>query len=358
MNTIIITAQAGVPVLLLSEPGTGKTSWVYGMAEALGRHCEVLIGSIIDPTDVGGMPMRVNGHCEFAPPGWFKRLKEDPAGGILMLDELTGCPPSVQSAMLRLVAERRTHCGELPSGTMIIAAANPPDQAANGHDLAPPMANRFAHFDWAPSVSDWVFGTLSGWPKANVPTLPEHWEATQLPKARAMVASFIRSAPTHLQSMPGTEAERSGPWPSRRTWDLAARSLAAHTAIRVAPEDSIAAIVGPAAATAFFSWLQAQDLPDPEAILSNPDAFVLPDREDKAFTVLNSVVGAVVANNNPDRYDRAWRVLAATIKSNAADIAVVPARTLAAKPPPNLKSMPKACTAFMPVLQQAGIIGG
>lgn len=357
MNTIIITAQAGVPVLLMSEPGTGKTSWTYGIAEALGRHCEVLIGSIIDPTDVGGMPMRVNGHCEYAPPGWFKRLKEDPTGGILMLDELTGCPPTVQSAMLRLVAERRTHCGELPASTMIIAAANPADQAANGHELAPPMANRFAHFHWSPSVSEWVFGMLSGWPKAQVPVLPADWESTQLPKARALLASFIRSAPAHLQSMPGTETERSGPWPSRRTWDLAARSLAAHASIRASADESVAAIVGPAAATAFLTWLQSQDLPDPEAILANPDHFTMPDREDKAFTVLNSVVGAVLGNNNPDRYDRAWRVLAAAIKANAPDLAVVPARALAATQPPNLKAMPKACAAFMPILQQSGIIG-
>lgn len=360
MNTpsILITAQAGIPVLLTSEPGMGKTAWTYGAAKALGRHCEVLIGSIKDPTDIGGMPMRVNGHCEFAPPGWFVRIRDrkDSGGSLLFIDELTGCPPAVQNTLLQLIQERRLHCGALPKDTLIIAAANPPDQAAGGNELAPPMANRLAHWQWTPSTDEWVSGMISGWSTPRAPKLPPGWDAG-IPAARALVASYIRLNPAQLQAFPATEAERAGPWPSRRTWDLVAHAIAAHEAVKVAPDDAIAALVGPGAATAYCAWRRLQDLPDPEAVLASPGSHIVATRRDDwLFTVLTSVAACVVAKPDSDRWHAAWEVLRHAVTIGKADVAAVPARTLARNRPPGVRDIPRGAAAFTPVLQQAGIL--
>src|SRR5205823_11964182 len=61
---------------------------------------------------------------------------------------ISTAPPAVQAAMLRIVLERVVGDLELPPGVRVVAAANPPEQAADGWDLAPPLANRLVHLDW------------------------------------------------------------------------------------------------------------------------------------------------------------------------------------------------------------------
>ena len=68
-------------------------------------------------------------------PGLGWRLAE--AGrGLLFLDELSTAPPAVQAALLRVVLERVVGDLTLPDEVAVVAAANPPDQAADGWDLS------------------------------------------------------------------------------------------------------------------------------------------------------------------------------------------------------------------------------
>src|SRR3984885_1975060 len=126
-EALSIAISAGVPVLLWGSPGTGKTSAVLGLAERSGWPCEVVIGSIREPTDFGGLPVVVEGEVRLAPPSWAKRLVA--AGyGLLFLDELTTAPPAVQAAMLRVVLERVVGDLVLPEDVRVVAAANPPEE--------------------------------------------------------------------------------------------------------------------------------------------------------------------------------------------------------------------------------------
>ena len=50
--------------------------------------------------------------------------------------------------MLRVVLERTVGDLRLPAAVRVVAAANPPDEAADGWELAPPLANRLVHLDW------------------------------------------------------------------------------------------------------------------------------------------------------------------------------------------------------------------
>src|SRR5471032_1159459 len=145
-EALAIAISAGVPVLLWGSPGTGKTSAVVALADAIGWPCEVVVGSIREPTDFGGLPVVVDGGVKLAPPAWAQRLVE--AGhGLLFLDELTTAPPAVQAAMLRVVLERVVGDIKLPAAVRVVAAANPPEQAADGWELAPPLANRLVHLE-------------------------------------------------------------------------------------------------------------------------------------------------------------------------------------------------------------------
>ena len=142
-----VAVAARVPVLLWGAPGTGKTSAIRAMSNAMGLPCETVIASIREPSDFAGLPIVTGNAVRFAPPLWATRLAE--AGtGVLFLDELSTAPPAVQAALLRVVLERTVGDLTLPEDVAVVAAANPPEQAADGWDLSAPLANRLCHLAW------------------------------------------------------------------------------------------------------------------------------------------------------------------------------------------------------------------
>lgn len=225
---------------------------------------------------------------------------------MLFLDEASTAPPAVQPPMLRLVHERKV--GDnfyLGDDVAIIAAANPPEQAAGGWDLAAPLANRFWHLDWDFDPIEWTHGFLAGFPPIDLPRLPENWK-TFLPAARGLIAAFISKRPNLALDVPAEESKASRAWPSPRSWEMASVLLAA--AMSISANDDIRALlvggcVGTGAAAEFIPWCREMDLPDPEELLKNPRSVKLPSRGDRAYAVLASVVSAIASNNTKDRWE-------------------------------------------------------
>jgi hypothetical protein len=91
-----VAVAARVPVLLWGAPGTGKTSAIRAMAQAMDLPCETVIASIREPSDFAGLPIVVGEQVRFAPPAWARRLA-DAGHGLLFLDELSTAPPAVQA---------------------------------------------------------------------------------------------------------------------------------------------------------------------------------------------------------------------------------------------------------------------
>src|SRR5215212_222749 len=188
-----IAVAAGVPVLLWGAPGTGKTSAITAMAAGMGVPCETVIAAIREPSDFAGLPIVTDGEVRFAPPRWAQRLAAH-GRGLLFLDEISTAPPAVQAALLRVVLERVVGDLPLPDGVVVVAAANPPEQSADGWDLSAPLANRFCHLDWVVDPNAFADGIVSGFPPPVVPPLPAGWDG-ELPRARALVSSFVKVRP-------------------------------------------------------------------------------------------------------------------------------------------------------------------
>jgi hypothetical protein len=351
-----VAVAARVPVLLWGAPGTGKTSAIRAMAGAMGLPCETVIASIREPSDFAGLPVITGNAVRFAPPLWATRLAE--AGtGVLFLDELSTAPPAVQAALLRVVLERTVGDLTLPDDVAVVAAANPPEQAADGWDLSAPLANRLCHLTWEASPRRIADGLAGGWGPPAVPLLPAGWTAGEQLN-RGLVGAFLRVRPALAVAPPANPSEAGRGWPSPRTWEMAARLMTAAD-VAGATEQARSALVrgavGDGAGVEFLAWLVEMDLPDPEEVLANPASFRLPERGDRAYAALAAIAAAVAAEPTPKRWTAGWQVLggcAATVP----DIAATAARVLA-RCRPDGTPLPAEIKLFAPVLREAGLLG-
>ena len=178
-----------------------------------------------------------------------------------------------------------------------------------------------------------------------------------MPVARSWIAGFLTVRPPLAVAVPTDVAAAGRAWPSPRTWDMAAQlqaAAAASDAGELATSLLVRGCVGAGAGIEYLTWLAEADLPDPEAVLANPDAFVLPERGDRAYAALSSIAAAVAANPYDGRWERGWRAFARAAGS-APDVAAAAARTLARCRPPGAP-VPDEVHAFAPLLRDAGLL--
>lgn len=369
LEALSIAIQAREPAILWGAPGIGKTAILEAIARAFGSPLETVIASVREPSDFAGLPIVTETGVRLAAPDWAAKVVQyhEETGGdtVLFFDEISTAPPAVQAAMLRVCFDKVAGDVQLPLSTPIVAAANPPDQAAGGWDLSHPLANRFLHLDWTHDIEAWVEGMIAGFPEPQVKKLPENWRE-KIPEARMMVASFIKTRPAFLLDVPSEESKAGREWPSPRTWDMAARLLAACWAYG-APKDVIHDLVGGSVGTGpaieFLTWLESLDLPDPNKLLANPKGFSTKNyRNDQLFAILSAVTRATTERMTPDRWMACWKILDTTVREKAPDMAATACRALCkhkrdagTRMPANEYPIPvDQFKALMPILLRAG----
>lgn len=353
-EAVAVAVSANLPVILWGSPGTGKTSSVLALGESLGLPVEVVVGSIREPSDFAGLPVLRDGHTWFAPPRWAERLAAT-GSGLLFLDELTTAPPTVQAAMLRVVLERTVGDLVLPADVRIVAAANPPAEAADGWDLSAPLANRLIHLHWEVDATAIAEGFTHGF---SVPELA-HKEppgADEIARSRALIGAFLRIRPELLLVVPASPDQAGRSWPSPRTWELAAVALAACAAAGV--DDAVQAqlvvgAVGEAAGFELLTWIRNLDLPDPATLLADPSV-PLPSRMDQLHALLGAVVAYVRADGTAQTWQQAWTVVA-RVAGTAPDVAASAAKGLARCRPAGT-SLPTTMLDLVPILRAAGLL--
>lgn len=342
----------GLPMLFWGPPGVGKTAAVDRTTRAAGLPLEVVLASIREPADFAGLPIVTEGGVRLAAPDWARRLATH-GRGAAFLDEVSTATPATQAALLRVVLDRVVGDCALPPGVRILAAANPPEQAAGGWDLAPPLAMRFLHVQYsAPSVDDWsawavgqaaplpvAAGPAGSVPVTASPADIEAAVAKKWPGARAwatgLVAGFLRRrggliAPDRPADHPCWQG-----WPSPRTWELGICALAGarvHGLSESERDVLVDGCIGQGAGGEFAAWIAEADLPDPVAILAG-NATWKPDRTrpDVALAVLSAIAGAAIDAKKPDRrkdFATAWTYCGLACEACGSDVAVPGARAL------------------------------
>lgn len=147
-DLIEVSKVSKVPILMVSNPGYGKTTIINKYAKMNNLHVETLIGSRFTPSDIMGYQVNNGGtHLEHLNPTWYERIMEahnNNQASILFIDELSTCTDEVQGSLLDLIFSRTTGDNrKLPNDCFIISAANYARNLPNFMNIMAPTLNRF-----------------------------------------------------------------------------------------------------------------------------------------------------------------------------------------------------------------------
>ena len=248
IETMRSLIDSKIPTFLWGAPGIGKSSIIKQLAREKGIECIDLRLSLMDPTDLKGIPFyeRESHTALWAPPSFLPR----DGAGILFLDELNSAAPAVQASAYQLILDRRVGEYELPIGWAIVAAGNREGDRGVVYRLPSPLANRFVHIEMEVNAQDW-----------------RDWALKQGIDSR--VIGYIAYKNSALFGFDPLKNERSFATP--RSWE-AVHSILKSPLPKKLWLEAISGAVGDDAAVDFLGFVQVMDkLPDIEAIIRGED---------------------------------------------------------------------------------------
>lgn len=261
------------PVMLWGPPGVGKSQIIAQIAD---KHRVPLIDirlSQMEPTDLRGIPFRLNDRVEWAIPSMLPDAARHGPTGILFLDEITSAAPTVSTAAYQLILDRRLGEYFIPAGWAIFAAGNRQGDRGVTYSMPAPLANRFTHYEVEAHLDDWV-----AW---------AHGRAID-----ERIIGFLRFRPDLLFNFDPSHNPIA--FPSPRSWEFAHRALKKFIEMPVLLRDALQACVGPAAGIEVKAFVDSMDqLPDIDAIVQGRESHV-PAGIDLQYGVASALVRRAV----------------------------------------------------------------
>lgn len=260
-----------LPVFIWGAPGIGKSSIVKQIAESKALEFIDLRLSLLDPTDLKGIPF-FNAETKegvWAKPSFLPSVAD--SKGILFLDEINTAPPAVQASAYQLILDRKVGEYELPSGWSIVAAGNRENDRGVVYKMPPPLANRFVHFEMEVDFNDW-----------------KAWAYTA--KIESAIIAYLAYDKSMLFTFDATSNEKSFATP--RSWEYVDSIIKSGIEAELIL-DSISGAVGREAAIGYLSFKKVmKNLPDLGAIL---DGTLTKIEEEDSKVMMALAVGLVNA---------------------------------------------------------------
>jgi len=260
-----------LPVFIWGAPGIGKSSIVKQIAAEQGLEFLDLRLSLLDPTDLKGIPFfnAATNEGVWAKPSFLPSGKD--SKGILFLDEINTAPPAVQASAYQLVLDRKVGEYELPEGWSIIAAGNRENDRGIVYKMPPPLANRFVHFEMEVDFDDW-----------------KTWAYSM--KIESAIIAYLAYDKSMLFTFDATSNEKSFATP--RSWEYVDSIVKSGIDAELIL-DSISGAVGREAAIGYLSFKKVmKDLPDLSTIV---DGTLIELEEEDAKVMMALAIGLVNA---------------------------------------------------------------
>lgn len=215
-----------MPVMIRGPHGIGKTALFQQLAEDLGVSYFAVYGAQLTEGDILGVPRteeftKHNGDpvvvTDFCLPKWLTEACDQPS--VLVFEEVDRADPQVRKAFMQLACERRLWNMELHPETIIGAAINGGKYGQNYDvlDMDPAEQDRWAIFDFDPTVDEWI-----AWAK----------QAGNIPN---FVINFVRDNPRYLEHRQAFDPIVI--YPSRRSWARFGEVLHANEVAALLSED-------------------------------------------------------------------------------------------------------------------------
>lgn len=262
LDKLLLTQR---PIFIWGPPGVGKSSCVRLAAQQRGWPVVDIRASLLDPTDLRGIPAVVDGRAVWCPPSFLPKPGE--LAGLLFFDELNAAPPLVQASLYQLTLDRRVGEYVLPEGWRIVAAGNRAADRSLTYRLPAALANRFIHLDFEVDFADWR--TWAG--QAGV---------------HPLVIGFLSTRPELLLDL--RPSERGFPTP--RAWEMVSDALKVLGEAKLV-QDVLIGIVGEGAALELVGYC-AQSITEVQirSILDDPESAELPNSLGDQYALIAYIV--------------------------------------------------------------------
>jgi MoxR-like ATPase len=265
------------PVMIWGPPGVGKSELVEQVAEQRNVPLIDIRLSQLEPSDLRGIPFRVDNNVEWAIPKMLPDAERNGPAGIMFLDEITSATPAVSAAAYQLILDRCLGEYTVPDGWVIFAAGNRQGDRGVTYSMPTPLANRFTHFDFDVHLDDWVY-----WAHKN------HIDER--------IIAFVRFRPELLLDF--DPAMDPTAFPTPRSWVFAHHALQKFDNDSVILANALEACIGNAAGIELKAFLDNLDnLGDVDAIIAGADIPV-PDSIDLQYALASALVGRAVTAFN------------------------------------------------------------
>ncbi len=264
-----------LPVFIWGAPGIGKSSIVKQIAKEQELEFLDLRLSLLDPTDLKGIPFF---NAETNEGVWAKPsfLPSEPdSKGILFLDEINTAPPAVQASAYQLILDRKVGEYELPAGWSIVAAGNRENDRGVVYKMPPPLANRFVHFEMEVDFADWkVWAFHAG--------------------LQSSIIAYLAYDKSMLFTFDATSNEKSFATP--RSWEYVDSIIKSGIDDDLLL-DSISGAVGREAAVGYISFKKVmKEIPDLNSILNGTLTIVEEDDSKVMMALAIGLVNALLEN--------------------------------------------------------------
>lgn len=273
-QTLSSLIEAQIPVFVWGSPGIGKSSIVKQIAVEKELEFVDLRLSLLDPTDLKGIPFfdKDNHEAVWASPNFLP--KNPNSKGILFLDEINTAPPSVQASAYQLVLDRKVGDYELPSGWSIVSAGNNESDRGVVYRMPPPLSNRFVHLSMEVSFADWkVWAYNNG--------------------IDSSIIAFLQYDSEKLFAFDPTKNEKSFPTP--RSWEYVDKILSSNIGSNLLLE-TISGAIGSESATSFMAFRKVMDrLPNIDNLLAGDEVEVETNSQ-----VLFALIAGIISNLRQD----------------------------------------------------------
>ncbi len=271
-----------LPVFVWGAPGIGKSSIVKQIAHKQGLEFLDLRLSLLDPTDLKGIPFfnAQTNEGVWAKPSF---LPSDPdSKGILFLDEINTAPPAVQASAYQLILDRKVGEYELPEGWSIVAAGNRENDRGVVYKMPPPLANRFVHFEMDVDFDDWKAWAYSA-------------------KIDSSVIGYLAYDKSMLFTFDPTSNEKSFATP--RSWEYVDSIIKSGIDAELIL-DSISGAVGREAAVGYLSFKKVMNnLPDLNTILDGTRTEIEEEDAKVMMALAIGLVNALLENSSETAID-------------------------------------------------------